>query len=281
MWTEDEINFLVNNYPSKGGDYCVEQLNKTKSQIRYKVSMLGLKVDKSVLIDNSSRQAKLRNDNRPDTDFKVDVGKFKSITEPEVAYFLGLFWADGYLYKHSIEIYCATEDIKNIKPSLDVVGEWNYYNNEARKEGWKPITRVHTNNKRITNILVECDYDKKSTYSADKILDRIPEELRNYFFRGLIDGDGCFYIGKNKEGRITQRQLTMTSTYEQDWGYYINLLDSMDIKYSVRRVENKNGNRYSQVRITNKKGIIKLGEYLYRGKLFGFDRKYEKFKLMV
>jgi hypothetical protein len=44
-WTEFEENFLKENYSSKGIDYCLENLNKTKSQLRAKIARLELKLN--------------------------------------------------------------------------------------------------------------------------------------------------------------------------------------------------------------------------------------------
>jgi len=50
--------------------------------------------------------------------------------------------------------------------------------------------------KNPLELLVDNDYKLKSYNSADKILSKIPNSLHHYFFRGLIDGDGCFYLNK-------------------------------------------------------------------------------------
>ena len=42
-WPEDKINFLKQNYPSKGKDWCAVQLNLTEAQVRQKASRLKLK----------------------------------------------------------------------------------------------------------------------------------------------------------------------------------------------------------------------------------------------
>lgn len=46
-WTNDEIQSLIDNYPSKGRMWCCEFLNKTEPQIRAKASRLGLRQDRN------------------------------------------------------------------------------------------------------------------------------------------------------------------------------------------------------------------------------------------
>lgn len=124
----------------------------------------------------------------------------------------------------------------------------------------------------------ENDFSKKSIMSPKKIISKIPEELRHYFFRGLVDGDGCFYFNE-KNGKIKNRQFSITSSYEQDWSYVSDLFDSLNINYSIRRVKKKSS--YSQIRVTKKKDIQVIGDYMYSGELFGFPRKLNKFNKLV
>ena len=42
IWSKEEINFLIFNYPSNGSIYCAEKLNLELQQIRNKVKLLGL-----------------------------------------------------------------------------------------------------------------------------------------------------------------------------------------------------------------------------------------------
>jgi len=43
MWTQQEIEFLIANYPERGKNWCAENLNKSEASIRQKASRLGLK----------------------------------------------------------------------------------------------------------------------------------------------------------------------------------------------------------------------------------------------
>lgn len=42
-WSDREVEFLKENYPSKGRAFCANKLNKSESSIRSKASKLGLK----------------------------------------------------------------------------------------------------------------------------------------------------------------------------------------------------------------------------------------------
>lgn len=274
-WTDEEIKFLKNNYPIYGVIYCVDKLGYSKSKIQNKTHKLGLKLlndTKSKILSISPEKC------------NINPELFYSIKDKEVVYLLGLMWADGFMYqsptKHvsSLGFTMVKEDVETIKPMLDFIGKWNYYERKQPVETWRPSINVITNNKRIYDFLIENDYDKKSYISADKILSKIPDELKHYFFLGLIDGDGCFYYYKPKTGS-TLRQFALASSYEQDWSYFENLCIKLGIKYKIKRTNGKKSSS-SYIRITNKDGIIKLGNYIYQDNI-GLIRKNEKFKLVV
>lgn len=278
MWSEKEIAFLKENYPTKGGEYCSNILNRSVRSVKSKASRLGIKLSQKLISEINSQKVLKNQMSRSNDSFKVNPNKFYDIKDPEVSYYLGLFWADGYLHKNGLNIFCASEDISEIESVLNTIGDWSYYHRPPRKESWKSITRVYTHNSRVSSFMNENDFSKKSIMSPKKIISKIPEELRHYFFRGLVDGDGCFYFNE-KNGKIKNRQFSITSSYEQDWSYVSDLFDSLNINYSIRRVKKKSS--YSQIRVTKKKDIQVIGDYMYSGELFGFPRKLNKFNKLV
>ena len=278
-WTTEEIEFLKVNYPKHGVNYCVDKLGYTKSKIQNKTYELNIKLEseiKSIILS------------KPTTKCNINPDLFHNIKTKEITYLLGLIWADGFLNpskngdNHNLGFTMVKEDIDVIKPVLDSIGKWNYYERKQPVDTWKQSVNVITNNKRIYKFLIENDYDKKSYVSADKILDKIPDDLKHYFFRGSVDGDGCFYHYIPEKGS-TLRQFALTSTYEQDWSYFEYLLDKLDVKYTIKRTMTKKSSS-SVIRITNKDGIEKLGGYLYQNfenDLIGLTRKYNKFKMIT
>jgi len=277
-WTTKEIEFLKINYPKYGVDYCILELGYTKSKIQNKTYELNIKLlpsIKSVILS------------KPNDKCNINPELFYNINTKEISYLLGLIWADGFLNpskngnNSNLGFTMVKEDIDEIKPILEKVGKWNYYERKQPVKSWKPSINVITNNKRIMNFLIEHNYDKKSYISADKILSKIPDGLRHYFFRGLIDGDGCFYYRKPSKGSII-RQFALTSSYDQDWTYFERLCIELGIKYNIKRTKNIKSSS-SVIRITNKDGIIKLGDYIYDNIEYdnvGLKRKKEKFNLI-
>jgi hypothetical protein len=190
-------------------------------------------------------------------------------------YILGLLWADGSMCGNMISLESVKEDIESLRKVFLDTGEWNIrYRN---REDWKPQMVYHISNKEFSMFLKNNDYDKKSYASADKILQKIPDNLKNYWLRGYWDGDGCFYFNNISKAV----QCTATSTYEQDWTFLENIYKNLNIKYSIRRVK-KQKSSYSQIRITNQKDSLKLINYLYAFEDdLGFKRKKEKASLIL
>ena len=45
-WADEDVEFLKQNYPTKGVPYCMEHLNRSKSSVKRKIEALGLKKKK-------------------------------------------------------------------------------------------------------------------------------------------------------------------------------------------------------------------------------------------
>lgn len=207
---------------------------------------------------------------------RINMDDFYHINKKEVSYFLGLLWSDGYISKNnnSIGIESVSEDIKNMKSILNNIGKWSYH--ERMKNNCKPITNLTICDKYLHEFFVENDYLEKSLKSPTKIVSKIPEKLISYFLLGIIDGDGCFYYKKE----TYTRQLIISGTHEQDWSIFEKIFNKIGIKnYRIEKYK-KEKSEYSQIRITNYKDIVLLGNYIYstiEEDFIGLERKYLKF----
>ena len=257
---KEDLDIVIKEYSIYGSKKCAELTNLPLKSILYIVKKYKLKRKKAfdpiAFIDNVTKES---------------------------AYILGLLWADGSLgnYKNSnIRVEIVKDDLDNLSKIFEKTGKWSSY--KRVREHWKPIASFSVNNRPFFNFLIENDYKNKSMVSPLKILNIIPENLKHYFFRGLIDGDGCFYINQKQY----TYQFTIASSYEQDWSYLENLLKNHDIKYSIckrQSINKKTGktNSSSALRITNKNDIKKFGEFIYKdydSDQMGLNRKYKIFE---
>jgi len=153
---------------------------------------------------------------------------------------------------------------------LNSFGNWRC-STRSRKLGVKQfeLTTIRVNDKNIKNFLIDNDYDKKSLVSPTKIINKIPNSLRNYFFRGLIDGDGCF-CSKNRN------YFSLTGNINQDWCEVERLLNEININhYKLSKKIRKTGDS-SFIVISNRNDIIKVGDYIYGAyDNIGLYRKYK------
>lgn len=250
-WSDDMVKFVVKYYPEKGLRFCAENLNLTIQQVNSKVHNLKL-----------IRKRK-----------KININDYNS---KYGSYLLGFLWADGHIYKNSntIMLTINEDDGKNISDIFNILTGWTEYNYSREKYGWKNVISYTITDKYFNQFLTKMDYTKKSKVSPNKILKFLNKEYEPYFYRGIIDGDGCFYHNEEK----SLRQLSISSTYEQDWGYMEKICKDLNINYTIQRISKKTS--YSNFRIFTK-SISIFGKYIYNDFNFGLNRKYQTYLKII
>lgn len=201
-------------------------------------------------------------------DYKVNPSPFLTPLEPLFVYLLGLLWADGHIdNKRRNCLIVFRQALPQGDHFLNLflkTGDWKFYKYKTR---WSDSLSIKTNNYYLCNFLIENDYLIKSQASPDKILSIIPENLHNFFYLGVIDGDGYWYV--NHKNRCYQ--FNITSSINQNWNYMINLCSKLDIKYKIEnrsKLNNKGKlNEFSRFRITSKTPFLKLRDYIYKEKV--------------
>jgi len=278
-----EKEFILENYANIGCKKCSEILKIKRSTIYSFAAKNKLKVNKESLakiISKSSLENWSKHEKK-DSDYKVDPSYFINCTTPKSAYILGLLWADGTVYQKGYEnriaIECLEEDVNIFMKYFEESGDWNIYKRKGRISG-SGMINLNTNNKKLAEFLTENDFRNKSTSTPNKIISLIPDNIKHYFFRGWVDGDGCFYFNKKR----SCRQFYISGAIEQDWSSVSNLFDDMGVKYSICRITNKHS--YSCIRVTNKKDINKIGNYIYQEfeiDKIGLNRKFNKLQEII
>jgi hypothetical protein len=147
------------------------------------------------------------------------------------------------------------------------------------RENCKPQMTIYFCDCKLYDSFFSLYFKDKSISSPDKLINILPTEFVRYFFLGLIDGDGSFYISKDTK----TKQFSITSTYEQDWTHIENLFYSINIgKFDIQRKVSNVNSKSSTIRISNYSDNLKLYNYLYpNGYEFGLKRKYEKCKEII
>lgn len=253
-WTENDIKYLIENYPKLTIGEISTNLSYKYHTVQHQIRKLGIE----------SRKNK-----------KYNVKTF-SLNNKEDLYLMGFLWADGYLHDelNRLELSILTDDYKDISELIDE-NCWAIYHRDRKNR--KSQTSIGLYREDVCNVFrTEYNYTEKS-YVCPNFLEQIPNDLLMYFMRGFFDGDGCFYLSKDKK----LKQCYLAGSYEQDWTWVENILTRLGIIHSIKKkIQNKdksNESKYSIIYI-NTKSIKLFGNYIYENyDGIGLSRKYNKF----
>jgi len=216
---------------------------------------------------------------------KVSSNDFIDVKTLSHSYILGLLWADGTVIfannnaktpqiKHSTK----KEDNIDFRKIFENTGNWGIYETINRGSYTKSnnILQVNwTSNRQLGEFLIKNDYRDK-TKSPDKIISIFNDIEKQLWFRGFFDGDGSVTIIPKGH-----HSIAFTGQKEQDWSFVKSLFDEIKIQNYRERIVTSRGGFSSQIRITNKKDLLKFRNYLYNDSVeISLKRKYEKFMLL-
>lgn len=202
-------------------------------------------------------------------EFKYDLrffNRFKNLDE-KLAYWIGFFWADGYLANNSnLAIEIIEEDGESLKELFLSIFQFRVNTRKRRNKNGQMCFRIC--DKDVASILKSLGKYPHSSESHKKIFEYLQDKkLQISFLRGLIDGDGNFYWDKKEK----YGQFTLASNYEQDWSFLCEFLK--DFNPHIFRDINSCG-KSSVLRITGRDNMINFIEYLnYENNGIGLKRK--------
>lgn len=199
---------------------------------------------------------------------KCNEDYFEKIDTPNKAYLLGFITADGSIvgqYHNTCQIEIKNDDIdllyfarEEIDPSQKIY-DIKYSN--------KNNSKITFNSKKLCNDLKKYGIvPNKSKIIKDVPTDFIPKELLRYYFRGLIDGDGCIH----KDGKI--------SIYSGSESFIKSVQKTLVEEAGVKVLGIYVGTTYF-ITWSSKSDRKKLYNYLYKDildKTFYYKRKYER-----
>ncbi len=261
FFSKRELRWLKTNFPILGCLACSERLGINKDSLLRRMNKMNIYVDRDILKERIAEQ------NYNNFIPKYNLKDWINVKKPEIAYILGLLWADGYIqYKRSyaVRIHLVKEDFDKIIWIFDNVATWHKRKEKRSNLRHQIMLDVRIFGRDLVKYLISKDYHAKSYKSAQKILKTIPKHLKHYFFRGLFDGDGT--ISKD------EFRLKIFSGYNQDW----NFMPKYFNKYKWM-VWNGGG---SCAAVSNKKDLLRFGEFIYKNadkdKMY-LPRKYKRY----
>jgi Ca2+-binding EF-hand superfamily protein len=246
-YSTEEIEFIKENFPKFGAKYCSKELNRTQHAILGKAHSLGIKL-------TSEQKTKIFSERDRSKIKKIDLDQFTNINTPEVAYFLGYLWADGYIYNknghYHVALCVKNEDYQAIKSHLDKIGKFNFILDK------KGIANAKIHNKELVEFLRSLDFNVKSSVMPEKILKKIPDHLLHYWWRGYFEGDGM--ICPKISG------FSISGPYDYKWDFLTDLFKKLGIdKHTLARRIRWNG-KVSDVGVWNLKNVKLFFEYIYK-----------------
>lgn len=273
LWTPEYIEILRERYPSEGAQ-LTDCLPFSSRQIISKAVKMGIRVSK----ERKRRTAAL---NGVLAEHKVNVPAepFLHVQTPEVAYILGILWADGYLnnksQSYAVRLEIKTGDALSVLPTFRQTGAWNI--TERQRPNRQPVTTLSCTGRVLYEHLLSLGYGSRGRVQPCLGLTGIPVELRPLWFRGFFDGDGCLY----RNSRHSHNEVSFGGSFQQDWTFLTDLLhQELGLTPTIcRRTQRcRNGKVYqsSVVRVTGRPSVTATLRYLYGSHLeIGFPRKRE------
>lgn len=190
------------------------------------------------------------------------------------AYVLGFIWADGYLNcrdgKHErVNTEIAEKDFNEIYYLFNNIGI-HLFSTKRQRNNRQPQATFGYSDKNFISFLIENDFLNRKEKGFNKILSNFNEKTINFFIKGLFDGDGCYYINEKR----SIRQISLSSSLNQNYSGIDKLFNSLNIKYKIRKVNSVNS--YSILRMSSKKDCNIFINFLGNSLNVGLQRKIDK-----
>lgn len=251
-WTNEELEYLKENYQDKSYREIGEYLGRKEQAIRSKMHYLGLK--KSV--------------------YHCNYEYFKDIDTEEKAYWLGFIYADGNVNKaqNTLRINLQVNDSNHlVKLNKSIGGNFNVrIYDEVHKDKSYPMSQILIYSTSMVKDLMSYGVFPNKT---DKIIfPDLPENLIRHFIRGYFDGDGSICERKHKK-RLSDLACSFSCGSMLFLEKLREILYQNNIKSYI--VQDKRGNKasLSLAGLTNPDVFL---HYMYDNATIYLDRKYNK-----
>lgn len=148
-------------------------------------------LDQAVIVATLHRAGCVFRDNSEQHQtYKLDHSVFENKSE-DLMYWLGFIAADGNIHDNCLNITIHSDDAYHLQSFLDFCKSTHL----VKKNKNENTSRIDIRNRKLANILTELGItrNKSLTFSPTKEMCE-----SSSFWRGMIDGDGCIYMSKDR-----------------------------------------------------------------------------------
>ncbi|MFZ4795936.1 MAG: LAGLIDADG family homing endonuclease [Bacteroidia bacterium] len=205
--------------------------------------------------------------------YKKDENWLLDINTEEKAYFLGLMISDGTVHSKR-----EASSISLLKDDADVLSKisilvYGFDNTKiySIKNSLLKIKKLDFYGKCFKNNLIKHSCMPNKTFIVT-YPNTIPENLQSHFIRGLLDGDGCIYVSKNR----FIVDFVGTHMLLNGVKNIINDIFRMNILFSFYKGK-KHKDTICSMRINKKNDVKKFLDFIYKDSTIYFNRKKDKY----
>lgn len=253
-WTNEEEQYLTDNYEFGDLNKISKKLNRTRKAIAERAKLLKLRRDSEIVREQCKKYA-------------VNEGFFK-IWSKNMSYILGLICADGNVTQrcdgnrlsiclHKDDSYLIEDIYKAMSSSHRV-----YYS--------KNIAKLNIENKVLYNDLLKLGITPAKSKTIGKV--NVPEEYISDFIRGVLDGDGSV-DSKRKRAKIV--------TASNDFAKCLSgMLDKINVEhklYNEGYIYNKEKTDFYVIKILKRVAVKRLYNLMYKNAKLFLTRKKKAF----
>lgn len=254
-WNDIEINFIKENYLNMTNKELGSYLNRTESAVQTKIKKLNIY--------------------RPEK-YTYNVRYFHDINCENKAYWLGFFYADGFISSNEATISISEKDIsilkeinKSVNGNLSIVHSSRSHKINGRDTQIN-CCMIRFRRKEIIEDLVNQGCIPNKTFKLKfPNKQQVPECLLRHFLRGYFDGNGCVCEIKERKELRFYFSCASIDFINGIMGY----LSDNNIKSYYRK---QTGQCYN-ITITGIENTKKFANLLYRDSNLFLNRKYDKF----
>ena len=266
-WTESELEFLKSNYSEMSNKEIADFLKRTENSVHLKANKLGLKK----------------------SPYYCNYRFFENIDTEEKAYWLGFFYADGWVTINQktnsgvAGIELQVGDINHLKKfNKSIGGNYKITTRTREHEFEGRIIRsdeccIRVFSRSMVDDLINHGVIQNKSYKLE--FPNIDESLYPHFIRGHFDGDGSIFYSKGPDGKY-RTNCNCVSVYKPFLDRIREILYKQGIYSHICISSKASKEQYYDLyclSISDHKSVEKYLYYIYGNANVYLDRKYKRY----